>query len=73
MDDAKKYHIEKDDKDETFLLLNSNGNIEYEVMDFEPNYNPRRLVVRDLDKNNRIPIDYDLVENIYTDYPEYCV
>ncbi len=71
MDNTKKYYI-AENSEEYFLLLSiSNGNIEYEIIDFEPEHNPPRLVVRDLDKNNRISIDYDLVDNIRADYPEY--
>ncbi|HAV1351158.1 hypothetical protein [Vibrio parahaemolyticus] len=70
MDKAKNYYIEKDN--DYFVIKNSNGEIEYEIIDFEPDYNPPRLVVRKITLNNRVSIKYDLVENIFDDYPEYC-
>ena len=66
----KKYRIEE--SNDSFILKKSNGEIEYEIIDFEPDYNPPRLVVRNITLNNRVSIKYDLVENIFDDYPEYC-
>jgi hypothetical protein len=68
MEETEKYRIEKDNDDD--VLKNSNGEIEYIVIDIEP----PRLVVRSVTLNNRIPIMYDLVENLTKeDYPEYYI
>lgn len=69
MGQTKKYIIEEIDGD--LILKNFDGNIEFEIIEFESSLS--RLIVRDIDLNNRKPIEYSSVENIIDDYPEHCI